>query len=496
MIFKRLYSLVFIFFFCIDSYADCFIAKEKNTLLKQEGTCLQFDFVIKDSSEEQIVLLDQLNNPTPYINDKSQKYNDNKLLKEEFIEGWELYGKINKSFFLINKPYQIGFFSGWVKKGDRKIVFINYIEDDEKFNSSAAKRAKEKAKEYLRPLITEEFSYNELLNKVPYIYIASIKEVVSKSFSQEELNSLKFKKLFGGLSQSKLFQINSNGNKYVLRLLDESKEIEIRKSEISAHEIGSKLKIAPNLILSDSLSLVSVMEFIEGRTISTKDIKDTVIIEKIMVNLKKFHNYSGNYNLLKKTKLDTIKNLYKSFSKKNSVYPTGYTESYKKLIQDFIKFDRPFLPSHGDLNPANILITKDGSIYFVDWSEARVDNPLLDVGWLASCSGANLSETKILLKKYFGREPTISEFKELLYFKNLTNFLVATVLIGEQEERDQNKIDIILKQISKKSSEYKREGITTQEITSQKGYNLTIYALSWFKEFIDNQSYIESIYEK
>ncbi|WP_425361522.1 MULTISPECIES: phosphotransferase [unclassified Candidatus Tisiphia] len=493
MIFKSLYSLIFIFLFCAESKADCFIAKENNTILKEEGVCSQFYPFMKTSPEEQIVFLEQLNNTSLHINEKSGRYNNDNLLAEEFIEGWELYGKTSEGFFSINKSYHVGCFSGWARKGERKIIFVNYIEDDEKFNSSAAKRAKERAKEYLRPLVTEEFGYNELLKKVPNIFIAPIKEVVSKSFSQKEIDNIKFKKVFGGLSQAKLFQIN---NKYVLRLLDENKEIEIRESEISAHKIGSKLKIAPTLICSDTLSLVSIMEFIEGRTMSTKDLKNAIIIEKIMANLKKFHNYLGNNNLLKKTKLDTIKNSYKSFSEKGAVYPTGYTESYRKLIQDFAKFDRPFLPSHGDLNQGNILITKDGNIYFIDWSEARVDNPLLDIGWLASCLGANLSETKNLLRKYFGREPTAFEFKEVLYFKNVTNFWAATFFIGRQEEREQYKMDLILKTLSKKSSEYRREGITAQEFTNMKGYDLTTYALSWFKEFVDNQSYIESIDEK
>lgn len=492
---KRLYGLLFFFLFSVDSKGDCFIAKENHVILKQEGACSHFYPFIETDPEEQIKVLKLLNEPSFVLSKNLWKYTNDSLSVEDFIDGWKLYGRTIENFSSNNKIYQTGWFSGWVKKGKREIIFVDFIEDNEKFNSSATKRAKERAKEYLRALVSEEFSYNELLDKVPSIFITSIKEAISKSFLQEDIKNIKFKKVFGGLSESRLFQINSNNNKYILRLLDEKKEQESRKSEISAHKIGSKLKIAPSLIYSDPLSLVSIMEFIEGRTMNPKDLKDTKIIEKIIANLKKFHNYVDNNNLLKKTKLDTIKNLYQSFIERNSVYPTGYTESYAKLIQDFKKFKRPLLPSHGDLNPGNILITKDDNIYFIDWSEARIDNPLLDIGWLASCSGANLNETKILLKKYLGNEPSISELKEVLYFKNVTNFLVATVLIGEQEEKDSNKIDLILKSSIKKSSEYKREGITTQEIEGLKGYDLTTYALSWFKEFIDNQSYIESLYE-
>ena len=69
MTFKRLYSLIFIFFFCVESEADCFIAKENNAILKQEGICSQFDLFIKTSYEDQIAPLEQLNGTGLYINE-------------------------------------------------------------------------------------------------------------------------------------------------------------------------------------------------------------------------------------------------------------------------------------------------------------------------------------------------------------------------------------------------------------------------------------------
>ena len=66
--------------------------------------------------------------------------------------GWKLYGKTGGGYQLNrdgsrNEDRQIGWFVGWITKGSRTIIFACYIEDKEKIEGSAGKRAKEEAKE-------------------------------------------------------------------------------------------------------------------------------------------------------------------------------------------------------------------------------------------------------------------------------------------------------------------------------------------------------------
>ena len=82
----------------------------------------------------------------------------NILFVEELPNGWNLYGKRAGGYLLnkdgsYNKDRQIGWFIGWIEKEDRKIVFAHYIEDNQKVDSSAGKRAKEMAKEKVLEVI-------------------------------------------------------------------------------------------------------------------------------------------------------------------------------------------------------------------------------------------------------------------------------------------------------------------------------------------------------
>jgi len=197
-----------------------------------------------------------------------------------------------------------------LEKDVRKITFINYIEDEKVFRSKASRRTEWRAKEHLRSLLTHEYNYEDLLKVVPNIFVKSIQEIIFKNFSKASIKNLKIKHIFGGLSNSKLYQLNDENKKYILRLLDNNRKIEVRQSEIAAHKAGAQMKIAPTLIDTDKLALVILMDFIDGRTMSKQDFNDKFIVGKVIENIKKFHNCKIEYHLLNKTKIDTIKEAY------------------------------------------------------------------------------------------------------------------------------------------------------------------------------------------
>jgi len=110
------------------------------------------------SPEEQIAFLQKLLNQKFPVTPKSCEMTKNILFVEDLGYGWKLYGKTGSGYLLNqdgsrNKDRQIGWFVGWVAKGTRTIVFAHYIEDEEKQDAPAGKRAKETAIEKLINLI-------------------------------------------------------------------------------------------------------------------------------------------------------------------------------------------------------------------------------------------------------------------------------------------------------------------------------------------------------
>lgn len=99
---------------------------------------------LKISGEEQIAFLQKLLRGVLPVSAKAHELTRKILFIEELPKGWKLYGKTGRG------P-QRSWFIGWLEKGDRKIVFTQYIE-----GTSTTKRANEIAKEKLLVLISQD----------------------------------------------------------------------------------------------------------------------------------------------------------------------------------------------------------------------------------------------------------------------------------------------------------------------------------------------------
>ena len=75
------------------------------------------------------------------------------ILYIDTISGWKLYGKTGSCDGATNNSYQIGWFIGWFDRDNRRIIFVQNIEDSKEMDYSAGKRAKEAALNNLTKLI-------------------------------------------------------------------------------------------------------------------------------------------------------------------------------------------------------------------------------------------------------------------------------------------------------------------------------------------------------
>jgi len=289
------------------------------------------------------------------------------------------------------------------------------------------------------------FSFIEILNSVSTAHALQVQEAIKMIAQNYTLNTLCFEPLLGGLSKSKVYRVDINNKKFVVRFLDENEPLERRLSEVRAHQIGAKLNIAPKLFYTNQNPLVFVMEFIEGRALSRQDLGNQETVIKIVRAIKKFHHQAPSENLHQQTRSEMIQGLYKYNQEQNGVvYPSCFDDLHEKLQTNSVALKANLLPTHGDLNLDNVLIANDGNVYFIDWAEAHVDNPFLDIGALVCFTAANNDQIKNLLQEYLGRIPNESEFKEVLFCRDIIIFHVATFWIGRQEERCLDTLNILL----------------------------------------------------
>jgi len=112
------------------------------------------------SPEEQVVFLQNFLDRKFDLKPKAYDMTKKLLFVEELADGWKLYGK-GGSGYMRNKAKtkkldrQLGWFIGWIEKGDSRIIFAHYIEDPKKENTWANFRATSEAKAKLKELVRE-----------------------------------------------------------------------------------------------------------------------------------------------------------------------------------------------------------------------------------------------------------------------------------------------------------------------------------------------------
>jgi len=119
------------------------------------------------SGEEQVRLLEGLVASTLPVSQKAQEMTRKILFVEDLPNGWKLYGKTGSGHpkddqGVKNENQQTGWFVGWAEKSTpdtnegetKRIVFAHYIEGEGK--AYAGPRAKEMAKELLKPLLADK----------------------------------------------------------------------------------------------------------------------------------------------------------------------------------------------------------------------------------------------------------------------------------------------------------------------------------------------------
>jgi len=112
---------------------------------------------LKISPEEQIKFMKKFVDGKLPVSSKAHAMTKKVIFVEDLPNGWKFYGKTGAgdSFGADGKRDggQIGWFLGFIEKGKRKIVFVNYVEEAGKQDYMSALHARDAAKEKLIKLV-------------------------------------------------------------------------------------------------------------------------------------------------------------------------------------------------------------------------------------------------------------------------------------------------------------------------------------------------------
>jgi len=213
-------------------------------------------------------------------------------------------------------------------------------------------------------------------------------------------NDLTINPLEGGITNLN-FLVNHGNEKLVVRLgQDIPEHLVYRSNEINVSKAAHEIGVSPKLIHSEQGVLV--LEFIESETLDPKGVQKN--LEKIIPVIKKIHNEIPNF-LSGQPAIFWVFHVikyYANFLRSNhSIHQNKIDDLLLKASKlEKLSSPREIVFGHNDFLAANFL--DDGSkIWVVDWEYGGFNDPLFDIGGLASNNDFKQDLEKEALKMYY-----------------------------------------------------------------------------------------------
>jgi len=213
-------------------------------------------------------------------------------------------------------------------------------------------------------------------------------------------NDLTINPLEGGITNLN-FLVNHNNEKLVVRLgQDIPEHLVYRSNEINVSKAAHEIGVSPKLIHSEQGVLV--LEFIESETLDPKGVQKN--LEKIIPVIKKIHNEIPNF-LSGQPAIFWVFHVikyYANFLRSNhSIHQNKIDDLLLKASKlEKLSSPREIVFGHNDFLAANFL--DDGSkIWVVDWEYGGFNDPLFDIGGLASNNDFKQDLEKEALEMYY-----------------------------------------------------------------------------------------------
>lgn len=210
------------------------------------------------------------------------------------------------------------------------------------------------------------------------------------------------KPLGGGLTNLN-YLVTDDDRRFVVRLGDDIPTHQLlRFNELAASRAAHAAGLSPAVVYAEAG--LTVIDFVEGRTLSAADIADPGMIARIVPLLRRCHHQIPRH-LRGPALIFWVFHVIRDYA---ATLSEG-ASAHKALLPEFLRiaetleaaagpFDIVF--GHNDLLAANFI--DDGTrLWLIDWDYAGFNTPLFDLGGLASNNGLSPAGETAMLEQYF-----------------------------------------------------------------------------------------------
>lgn len=208
-------------------------------------------------------------------------------------------------------------------------------------------------------------------------------------FKDEEILSLELLENQGFCNIN--YHLKTSKKSYVLREFKSDSTVNIsRDFEFKIQSKAFKKGIAARPVYFDTNKEFMIYEFQDG---NHKEKLEKSELKDLVKTLKKLHNIKAN------TKVMNLKQQLKFYSHLNSKEAKKSLAICKGELKNLEKYKKNIVLCHHDLNPKNILFSKN-DIRFIDWEYAGLNDAFFDLATICFEFKLVKKEQKYLLKKY------------------------------------------------------------------------------------------------
>ena len=242
--------------------------------------------------------------------------------------------------------------------------------------------------------------------------------VLNKVENEDKIKSLPIwkgkidiKPLQGGITNYN-YLVNDSGKQLVVRLgSDIPEHLVYRSNEILVSKAAYEIGVSPELIYNEEGVLV--LNYIKSTTLEPQTVRDN--LDRIIPVIKKIHNQIPN-KLSGQSVIFWVFYVIKYYSNFLLTNNSPHSSKLKDLLTkcdnlEKLSSPREIVFGHNDLLAANFL--DDGSkIWIVDWEYGGFNDPLFDIGGLASNNDFDENLELEALTLYFNEKPNADLLKK------------------------------------------------------------------------------------
>ncbi|MDC0344823.1 phosphotransferase [Alphaproteobacteria bacterium] len=226
------------------------------------------------------------------------------------------------------------------------------------------------------------------------------------------------KALLGGKSSPCIKKVTIHGKHYVLRYINARRSLKDRQRELHASQLSATRGISPNIVGADVANGLVIMDYVDDEGASRAAVmKLDKGIEQFARDIRKIHDGPAFKPLLssKTHKPTTVFSIPALFAERLKSEPPEILQKALKKVEQLQRELKDKLiqrPCHNDLQPRNILFSKNRFV-FIDWEAASQDDPFFDLATVTLFYKFHDDLEMRFLTSYFGRTPEKADIKKL-----------------------------------------------------------------------------------